>query len=210
MHSESIALTRRRLPRTNRKLLVKDRDDGDIVDSGMAEHFDPIPEFKSWFGSGNPQRAMAVCYVDTAKRDFYGPVARSFITSDESAAHGQYCLCYTLSPSLPMNETCMQILGWPPTPEAIQGSSATKRNFRRGRALSKCPTTHQTQYLSVGYQMYPKLFPSSLLLCGRILRKSIRSVSLHAVNKGRLRGNRTNEKPTLNALNGESVDNGLN
>ena len=94
--------------------------------------------------------------------------------------------------------------------EAIQGLSATKRNCERGRALSKCLMTHQTQYLSVGYQMYPKLLPSSLLLCGRTLRKSMRSVSLHPVNKGRLRGNRTNEKPTLYALNGESVDNGLN
>ena len=75
---------------------IKEKDDDDMVDSGMAEYFDPIPELKAWFGDGYQQRAMAVLYIDATERDYYDPIARAFIKSDESATRGQYCLYYTL------------------------------------------------------------------------------------------------------------------
>ena len=53
--------------------IIKEKDDGDIVDSGMADFFDPIPALKAWFGDEHQQRAMAAFYVDAAIRDYYDP-----------------------------------------------------------------------------------------------------------------------------------------
>ena len=94
---------------------IKEKDDDDMVDSGMAEYFDPIPELKAWFGDGYQQRAMAVLYIDATERDYYDPIARAFIKSDESATRGQYCLYYTLFSGSPVNETCRKVVGWTPS-----------------------------------------------------------------------------------------------
>ena len=76
------------------------------LDSGMAEFFDPIPDLKAWYGNEYQQRAMAAFHVGAAESHYVDSVARAFIWPEDCAAHGQYCLYYTLSPVLPANETC--------------------------------------------------------------------------------------------------------
>ena len=147
---------------------VKEKDDGDIVDSGMAEFFDPIPELKAWFGDEYQRRAMAIFYVDTAKRDYYDPVARSFIKSDEPAAHGQYCLYYTLSPSLPINEMCMQILGWPPS---------SHRLFWRGDIL----VVRYDGHLGLGHR-YKDVDAAAIEPVKEVLRRAYESRGLERVH----------------------------
>jgi hypothetical protein len=96
--------------------IIRERDDNDMVDSGLAEFYNPIPDLKTWLNGAYQQRAMAVFYVDVKKRDDIDPVARSFLQSEDPAAWGQYCLYYTLSSTLPLNETCRRILGSDPQP----------------------------------------------------------------------------------------------
>lgn len=147
---------------------IEDRDDEDMVDSGMAEFFDPIPKLKAWFGDGHQQRAMAAFYVDTTERDYHDPIARSLIKSDEPAAHGQYCLYYTLSLSLPINETCMQILAWPPSSD---------RFFWRGNVL----VVRYDGHLGMGHR-YKDVEEAAIKPVKEVLRKVYESRGLERVH----------------------------
>jgi hypothetical protein len=98
---------------------IKERNDEDVVDSGMAEFYDPIPDLKPWFMDTYQERAMATFYIDTARREYCDPIARAFIQSEDPEAARQYCLYYTLSPTLPTNETCKRIVGSVPPSERL-------------------------------------------------------------------------------------------
>lgn len=47
---------------------IKERDNEDMVDSGMTEFFHPIPDLKARFGNGYQQPAMAAFYVDIKEK----------------------------------------------------------------------------------------------------------------------------------------------
>ena len=85
-----------------------------MVDSGLAEFYDPISDLKSWLQSAYQQRAIAIFHVDKRKRHHHDPITRPFIQSEDAAACGQYCLYYNLTPNLPLNETCIRIVGLEP------------------------------------------------------------------------------------------------
>jgi hypothetical protein len=99
--------------------IIKERDDNDMVDNGLADFYDPIPDLKTWLKGAYQQRAMAAFYVDMKRSDHIDPIARAFIQSEDPAAYGQYCLYYTLSSTLPLNETCRRILGSVPSPDRL-------------------------------------------------------------------------------------------
>ena len=50
---------------------------------------------------------MATFYVDTQERD---DCYDAFIQSDNPSSYGKYCLYYTLSSTLPPNETCKRLI----------------------------------------------------------------------------------------------------
>ena len=109
---------------------IKERDDDDLVDSGMAEYFDPIPELKACLGDGYQQRAMAAFYIDAAERDYYDSIARAFIKSDESAARGQYCLYYTLFPGSPVIRRAGKLLDGLPSSNRLIRKNCYGSNYR--------------------------------------------------------------------------------
>ncbi|TAQ84306.1 hypothetical protein B7494_g7367 [Chlorociboria aeruginascens] len=118
MTSESHTVRALLLPADGSKIRIvnyniKEKDDQDVVDSGMADFYDPIPDLKSWFGNAYQDRAMTAFHVDVKRRKNCDPIGRAFITSEEPTAYGQYCLYYTLSLALPINKSCERIVGRP-------------------------------------------------------------------------------------------------
>lgn len=67
---------------------IRETVDGDRVDSGMAEFYDPIPDIKPWFGNEYQQRAMAAFYVDTKEDSNADLIARAFVRSENPAVYG--------------------------------------------------------------------------------------------------------------------------
>jgi hypothetical protein len=61
------------------------RDNRDFVDSCMAEFYNPIPDFKVWFGDEYGQRAIMFFHIDSMERDYCDPIARAFNKSDGPA-----------------------------------------------------------------------------------------------------------------------------
>lgn len=90
---------------------IKEKDDEDVVDSGMADFYDPIPDLRSWFEEAYQDRAMTAFHVDERSSKNCDPIGRAFIKSEEPTARGQYCLYFTVSPALPTNKTCERIVG---------------------------------------------------------------------------------------------------
>ncbi|CZR69587.1 uncharacterized protein PAC_19487 [Phialocephala subalpina] len=98
---------------------IKERDDNDMVDNGLAEFYDPIPDLKTWLDGGYQQRAIASFHVDIKENNNTDPIARAYFPSQDLAAFGQYCLYYTVSSTLPLNETCRRILDIVPPPNRL-------------------------------------------------------------------------------------------
>ena len=46
---------------------IKEKDKEDMIGSGMAGFFDPIPSLKAWFGIEYQQRAMVAFHVGNKK-----------------------------------------------------------------------------------------------------------------------------------------------
>lgn len=80
-----------------------------MVDNGLAEFYDPIPDLKTLLDGGYQQRAMASFHVDIKENNNTDLIARAYFPLQDLAAFGQYCLYYTVSSTLPLNETCRRI-----------------------------------------------------------------------------------------------------
>jgi hypothetical protein len=46
--------------------IIEERDHNDMVDSGLAEFYNPLPVLKTWLNGTYQQRAMAVFIVEWA------------------------------------------------------------------------------------------------------------------------------------------------
>jgi hypothetical protein len=147
---------------------IKERDDEDMVDSGMAEFFDPIPNLKPWFGDEYQHRAMAAFHVATKESNYADPIARAFVRFDNIAVHGQYCLYYTLSPNLAANETCKRPLGYPPS----------DRYFWRGNVLA----VRYDGHLDMGHR-FKSVEVAAIEPIKEVLRRIHESKGLERVHK---------------------------
>ncbi|KAH6662690.1 hypothetical protein B0J14DRAFT_610245 [Halenospora varia] len=142
---------------------IKEKDDEDVVDSGMADFYDPIPDLKSWFSDAYQDRAMTAFHVDMRTRKICDPIGRAFIKSEEPAACGQYCLYYTLSPALPTNKSC----------ERIVGCLSPGQLFWRGNVV----VVRYDYHLGLGH-VYKDVEEVAIKAVEEVLRKAYRSHGL--------------------------------
>ncbi len=69
----------------------KEGNDEGVVDSDLAEFYDPIPDLKPWLQS---------VYPDILRRNYHDPTARAFIKQDRSAARRQLSVINRSSSSI--------------------------------------------------------------------------------------------------------------
>ena len=143
-------------------------NDDDFVDSRLAEFFDPVPDLKPWLGDAYRERALATFFVDTQRRSYHDPVTRAFIKSDEVAVHGQYCLYYTLSQTLPLNKNCTRIIDTEPSSERL---------FWRGNVL----VVRYEGHLGIGH-VYKDVDKSLITAVEELLKKSYESQGLERIH----------------------------
>jgi hypothetical protein len=134
----------------------------------MADFYDPIPALKLWFMDAYRERAMTAFYVDTKKRDYCDPIGRAFIKSEEPTVCGQYCLYYTLSSTLPTNESCKRIVG----------SVSPSRLFWRGNVL----VVRYEGHLGLGH-VYKDVEEVAMKAVEEVLRKAYESHGLEQVHE---------------------------
>lgn len=146
---------------------IKERDEGDVVDSGMADFYDPIPNLKPWFRDAYQERAMACFHVDTKTRRYCDPINRAFIKSEDSVAWGQYCLYYTLFPTMSMNASCRRIIG----------SASPSQLFWRGDVL----VVRYEGHLGLGH-VYKDVEEVAMKAVEEVLRKAYKSHGLERVH----------------------------
>jgi hypothetical protein len=72
-----------------------------MVDSGLAEFYNPTHDLKTWLNGAYQQRAMAVFYDDVKKSDDIDP-ARSSIQSEDLATWGNTAYTTPVSSTLPL------------------------------------------------------------------------------------------------------------
>lgn len=145
---------------------IKEKDEEDVVTSGMADFYDPIPDLQSWFGDAYQERAMTAFHIDRRRRNNCDPIGRAFINSEEHTACGQYCLYYTLSPTLPTNQTC----------ERIVGSLFPDQLFWRGNVV----VVRYEGHLGLGH-VYKDVEEAAIKAVEDVLRKAYKSHGLEQV-----------------------------
>jgi hypothetical protein len=149
--------------------IIVEKSDEDVVDNGMAEFFDPIPDLKPWLVREYKQRAMTIFCVDSRRRQHHDPVAKSFIESKDTAAHGQYCLYYNLSQALPLNKTCKRIVNIEPPSDRL---------FWRGDVL----VVRYESHLGLGHE-YKDVDEALLNAVEVVLRKAYETQGLERVHE---------------------------
>ncbi len=93
---------------------TKQRDDQD----GTVDFYDYLLDLRPWLGDAFAERDFANFYVDS--REQRNPdCGGSLIQPDEQSIHGRYCLYYTTSSALPLNETCRRLAGADPPAERL-------------------------------------------------------------------------------------------
>lgn len=100
---------------------IKQSDDGD----GTVDFGDYLPDLRPWLGDAFPERDFANFYVDS-KEQRNPDCGGSLIQSNDQSVHGRYCLYYTTSSLLPLNETCKRL---------IEANPPAGRLFWRGDIL---------------------------------------------------------------------------
>jgi BTB/POZ domain-containing protein KCTD9 len=84
---------------------IKQRADED----GTTDFYEYLPDLRPWLREAFSERNFTNFYVDSREQrnpDYGG----NLIQSNDRSIHGRYCLYYTTSPLLPLNETCRRLV----------------------------------------------------------------------------------------------------
>ena len=84
-----------------------------------ADFYDPIPYLRPWLGDAFNERLMLTFHVYHRSRGKQDPITRTFIQSDDPRSHSRYSLCYTLSPTQTLNESCKRLANVKPLQDRL-------------------------------------------------------------------------------------------
>lgn len=81
---------------------IKQRSDGD----GSVDFYEHIPDLRPWLEPAFPERD----FVDFQVRDFHPQHSDESLRSGNPTDWGNYCLYYTTSSKLPVNQSCKDMI----------------------------------------------------------------------------------------------------